>query len=670
MRCSRGLSIPFGATRHKNGINFSIHCKEAQRISLCLFDEYEPNRPFEKILLDAKKNKSGSIWHIWVEGLPENFAYAYEITPINNENHNYLILDPYAKSVVSDAKWHQSSRKKFKYHPLGKFFSDTFDWENDVPPNIPKNELIIYEMHVRGFTNHPSSNVKNPGTFKGMIEKIPYLKDLGINAVELLPIQEFCEEDVIHTNPNTRKKLHNYFGYSTANFFSPMNRYASESKQNKCAYELKSLIKELHKNKIEVILDIVFNHTNEGNGNGPTISFKGLDPHAYYLINSENQYLNYSGCGNTFNCNHPIARELIFNALRYWVSEYHVDGFRFDLAAVFNRNKHGNPIDQSPLVEFLSHDPVLSHIKLIAEPWDAAGLHELGKFAACDYRWSEWNGKYQNTVRAFIKGSSNMKQSFAGAISGSHDIFQISPYSSINYIVSHDGFSLADVVSYNEKHNLENGENNNDGTNNNESWNCGHEGPTTNKKILHLRTKQMKNLLMALMLSQGIPMICMGDEYAHTKNGNNNSWCQDTELNWFLWEELSKNANFHRFYKGLIWFRKKCHLLKFENFITDKEIKWHGLKIDQPEWDNDNKLIAFSLHEPSGEAGLYTAFNASHLNQTFEVPALPESMFWRWVVNTNNNPPKDFYEDHKVERLNGAEVHLAPYSACLLQTKR
>jgi len=390
-------------------------------------------------------HKNGTLWHAFIQDPPETFGYAYHIKRNSSKSLLENIVDPYAKWILSDHKWHASSRKKNTYQPIGKVFRDRFDWENDQSPNIAKKDLVIYEMHVRGFTAHASSKVNTPGTFKGVIEKIPHLIELGINAVELMPIQEFNEEEAININPQTQQKLHNYFGYSTVNFFSPMNRYATDSRM--AAQELKVLVKELHRNKIEVILDIVFNHTFEGNENGPIVTFKALDAPAYYLINSENKFLNYSGCGNTFNCNHPYAREFIISVLRYWVIEYHIDGFRFDLAAIFNRGKEGSPIENAPLMELLSSDPVLSSKKLIAEPWDGNGLYQLGKFAATDEVWLEWNASFQNSVRHFIKGSSNYKKSFAEALSGSSDIFKTSPSCSINYVTSHDGFTLIDPLS-------------------------------------------------------------------------------------------------------------------------------------------------------------------------------------------------------------------------------
>jgi isoamylase len=661
MQTEKGFIFPYGANVFPGGVNFSLYAKEADSIALCLFRENDPAAPFEKIELIRTED----IWHIFVKDLPVPFAYAYEV---KRKGEMHLVLDPYAKSVLSDPKWHDDARKEYTYRPLGKVIQDTFDWEGDNFLRIPKKDLIIYEMHVRGFTCHSSSKVPQPGTFKGIIDKIPYFRELGVNALELMPIQEFCEEDVIQINPENQKKLHNYFGYSTVNFFSLMNRYSSESEGNKASVEFKTLVKELHKNGIEVILDIVFNHTQEGNEKGPVLSFKALDPVAYYMINGQGQYFNYSGCGNTFNCNHPITMELIIQALRYWVLEYHIDGFRFDLAAVFSRGSDGSVLDKAPLLEFISFDPVLSSIKLIAEPWDAGGLYQVGRFASKGSRWSDWNGKYQQNVRSFIKGDHNQKGPFAKAISGSIDVFPNSPFSSINYVVAHDGFTLADLVSYNEKHNLGNGDDNNDGMNQNDSWNCGFEGTTTKKQVLNLRMRQMKNFHLCLMLSQGIPMLFMGDEYCHTRQGNNNPWCQDNERNWFLWEKLEENKGFYNFYKFLIHFRKNNPLLHVENHWTEKEIKWHGINPDQPEWEKDNKFLAFTLHYPNGAIAFYAAFNASHVYQSPVIPNPGEGKRWQWIVNTKNSPPDDYFEESKQAVLTENTYRMNPYSSILLKT--
>lgn len=659
MKIAKGRLFPFGASYLENGMNFALYAKEAQTVALCLFQQKEDEQPSEKFDM----HRTGDIWHIFVQDLHSSFAYGYEV---KKKDKTHLILDPYAKCILSGAEWQKKSRKESNYRPLGKVVLHHFDWENDQPPNIPKNELIIYEMHVRGFTRHPSSKVQFPATFRGMVEKIPHLLDLGINAVELMPIQEFCEEDLILSHPDTDEKLHNYFGYATINFFSPMNRYASQSFEDGALVEFKTLVKELHKNGIEVILDVTFNHTMEGNEQGPILSYKGLDPKAYYILNDKNQYMNFSGCGNTFNCNHPVTMELIIQALRHWVIEYHVDGFRFDLASVFNRGRDGTPLESSPLMQCLSEDPVLSAIKLIAEPWDPGGLYQIGKFASFGPRWSEWNGDYQKSVRKFIKGNPNSKSLFANALTGSANHYPFNPFSGVNYITAHDGFTLADLVSYNSKHNLANGENNNDGTNDNESWNCGYEGETENKKVLNLRQRQMRNFHLTLMLSHGIPMLLMGDEYGHTKKGNNNPWCQDNELNWFLWDQIEKSRDFNRFFKLMIAFRKKHPLLKNERHWTDQEMRWHGINPEQPDWEKENHFIAFSLHDPTGHSALYAAFNASQIYQNVVIPPPNENKNWLCVVNTKNKPPFDFMEEPQPISLNA--MRLAPYSSILLKS--
>lgn len=667
MANKRGVSFPYGATQLKEGINFAVYAKNVSSMSLCLFNENDLNQPFTTISLDPNVNRTGDIWHILITDLPHSFVYGYQVTH-QDTTSSQLLLDPYAKLISSDPVWHAESRQDLSYRPLGKFVLQEFDWEGDRPLNLSKKDLIIYEMHVRGFTAHPSSQTKNPGTFKGIMEKIPYLKEMGFNAVEFMPIQEFCEEDVILSHPKTKKKLHNYFGYSTVNYFSLMNRYASESSDAKAAHEFKTLVKELHKNGIEVILDVVFNHTFEGNEKGPEKSYKGFDPRAYYLINGDNNHLNFSGCGNTFNCNHPVALELIINALRFWVLEYHIDGFRFDLAAVFNRGKDGAPIENAPVLDFISNDPVLSATKLIAEPWDAAGLYQLGKFASFSSHWSEWNGKYQSAVRNFIKGTPQQKNIFAGALCGSHEIFAQSPYSSVNFVTAHDGFCLHDLVSYNHKHNEANGEDNKDGNNDNNSWNCDCEGPSHNKKVLQLRKKQMRNFHFALMISQGIPMLLMGDEYGHTKQGNNNPWCQDNELNWFLWDQIDKEKEFFHFFKNLIHFRKNNPLLRPETFLDEKKIKWHGHQPNQPNWEADDRLVAFTLHNEDESPEFYVAFNALQKHQKITVPSLNSGRAWRWVINTNNASPNDFYTEENVQILKDQSFNIPAYSSMMLRS--
>lgn len=671
LKLSSGKPIPFGTSLTLEGINFSVYVKSAKAVSLCIFDETNLMSPSQEIHLDPSINRTGNVWHICVQGLRENPIYAYRLIPTTGLNIQYLLLDPYAKLVESTRKkWgREQNETDPAYLPLGQVITDdAFDWEGDRPPRIPRQDLIIYEMHVRGFTNDPSSNVKNPGTYLGMIEKIPYLKELGINAVELMPIFEFNENEVVRNNPETNELLYNYWGYSQTNFFSPMRRYASQTDGINPVKEFKMLVKELHKNGIEVILDVVYNHTNEGDHKGPIYSFKGFDSHAYYMIDHQGNYMDFSGCGNTVNANYPITRELILDSLRYWVSEMHVDGFRFDLASILTRAPSGAPLSHPPLIDAITKDPILADTKLIAEAWDVGGLYQVGEFVPGSKRWAEWNGRYRDVTRRFIKGTPKVKTAFTTALCGSQDLYGKgrSPLCSINFITSHDGFTLADLVSYNEKHNIENGEDNRDGLNENDSWNCGVEGDTNNQKILALRSRQVRNFHLALMFSQGVPLLYMGDEYAHSRDGNNNAWCQDNALNWFQWGLLEERQGFHRYYRSLIHFRHSCPLLKRVNFLTDQDISWHGNMPFQPHWEVDNKLIAFTLNGKDETVELYVAFNAGETPQTVSIPPLPYGKKWVWMVNTANPSPDDYYDEENRPPLATNTFRLISYSAIVL----
>lgn len=668
IQVSSGSPYPFGATEFQKGVNFAIYVKEAEKVSLCLFNENQNQTPFKEIELDPLTQKTGEVWHALVEGLPPYCLYAYRVQLKNDKEKSHVLLDPYAKGVASHSGWGALYALNESYRPLGKVIPHYFDWEDDQFPRVPNKDLVIYEMHIRGFTQDPSSEVQHPGTFLGVIEKIPYLKSLGVNALEILPLFEFNECENLFKNPLTQQRLFNYFGYSTVNFFSPMNRYASQNIQDNTLNEFRSMVKALHKNGIEVILDVVFNHTFEGNQLGPTLSFRGLDPRAYYMMDDQGNYLNFSGCGNTMNCNHPVTRQLILDSLRYWVTEMHVDGFRFDLASILTRAENGAPLPNAPLVEAISKDPILAGTKLIAEAWDAGGLYQVGGFYP-GTRWSEWNGKYRDVVRCFIKGTADHKTAFATALSGSQDMYgwRGSPCCSVNFITAHDGFSLADLVTYNQKHNLDNGEDNRDGFDYNDSWNCGIEGHSSNKKIVFLRERQIRNFTLALLLSQGIPMISMGDEYAHTRHGNNNTWCQDNELNWFLWSHLESRPGFLRFFRSLIAFRKSEPLLGRDVFLSDADVSWHGVMPNQPEWEKDNRLVAFSLNLPDQGPQLYAAFNASHAPLTINLPPLPKRQAWYWVVNTHNPPPEDFFEPEQRKKLEVGTIRIPAYSAYLLK---
>lgn len=664
-----GSPFPLGLSHKGQGMNFSVVSASAKEITLSLFNR-DTREQVAAIPLSPLTNKTGNIWHILITQLPTiPLAYAFQLSPPFKKFTGYL-LDPYAKNLATPHVWGQHisfGAQENSYHPLGDLLpAPAFDWGGDAPPGIPLNQLLIYEMHVRGFTQHSSSRVKHPGTFLGIIEKIPYLLDLGINAVELLPIHEFNENEYQHSHPQNKKWMFNYWGYSTVNFFTPMNRYASSDEPGAACREFKMMVRELHRHGIEVILDVVFNHTAEGNETGPVLSFKGFDNAVYYIL-ANGKYFNSSGCGNTVNANHPVVASLIIDALRYWVLEMHVDGFRFDLASAMMRGTHGEPLLLSPIIQAITYDPVLANVKLIAEPWDI-GLYQVGSFAPETKRWSEWNGKYRDAMRRFIKGVPGTSGEFAMRLCGSEDLYKMrGPQSSINFITAHDGFTLADLVSYNSKHNLENGEHNQDGTNDNESWNCGEEGPATNPKTAKLRAQQMRNLHLALMLSQGVPMLLMADEYGHTKKGNNNTWCQDNELNWFLWDQLAGKEAFYRFYTLLIKFRKEhMRLFARSSFLQPKDIDWHGCQPFRPEW-NKHGFVAFTLKDPVENRNLYAAFNAQNHSASVRLPPPPPAKQWRWVVNTSNPPPLDIYENHEGPLVKDDACTLPAFSAILLE---
>lgn len=670
-----GHPLPLGSTFEAHGINFSLISKEASAVTLILYSD--KNKLLSEVPLNPEVNKTGDVWHIFIEIDPSKpLIYGYKIDgPIDQslKHHGFdstkVLLDPYAKAVVSSNHWGiHCTGHKTPYTPLSLAIPPSdYDWGGDQRPLIQDKDLIIYEMHVRGFTQHPSSHTQNPGSFKGVIEKIPHLVDLGINAVELLPIQEFNECEYQTTHSHFHKKLFQYWGYSTVNFFAPMNRYAASEELGAAIKEFKDMVKAFHKNGIKVILDVVFNHTNEGNENGPIVCFKGIDSYIYYMIDPEGKFMNYTGCGNTFNTNHPIVMQFIIDVLRYWVHEMHVDGFRFDLASIFYRAPNGEPLAYAPIVEAISNDPLLSNSILIAEPWDAAGLYQVGGFYPSKLRWSEWNARYRDTIRQFIKGTPSKKGEFASKLSGSQDIYSSrSTYSSVNFVISHDGFSLYDLVSYNQKHNFPNGENNKDGTSENDSWNCGVEGISHDHKILDLRERQIRNFHLALMISQGIPMLLMGDEYAHSKKGNNNTWCQDNELNWFLWNQLETRLPFYRFYKKMIAFRKEHPILHQGHFLNHENITWVGANGQEVNWDEDTQFLAFILFDKEKQKCLYCAFNAQNIPREIEIPSLENGQQWKLIVNTSNPSPEDFYEVGQEPLVEQKPFHMLPYSAILL----
>ncbi|THU47262.1 hypothetical protein C4D60_Mb09t13650 [Musa balbisiana] len=684
LKYSPGMAFPLGASEAENGINFAIFSRHASCVTLCLsiFGREKSQEICDgmvEIALDPEKNKTGDVWHICVEGLSRSgILYGYRIDgPQEREqghgfDNSIVLLDPYAKLVFGRKWFGDVANKMSKFLGTYDFESMPFDWGPDYKlPNIPETDLVIYEMNVRAFTADESSGLDPEvrGSYLGVIEKIPHLLELGINAVELLPVFEFDELE-FQRYPNPRDHMINTWGYSTLNFFAPMSRYASAGGGPLVAsHEFKQMVKALHNAGIEVILDVVYNHTNEANDRHPyTSSFRGIDNKVYYMLDLDNgaKYLNFSGCGNTLNCNHPVVMELILDSLRHWVNEYHVDGFRFDLASILCRGTDGSPLNSPPLVKAIAKDAVLSRCKIIAEPWDCGGLYLVGNFPNWD-RWAEWNGKYRDDIRRFMKGDCGMKGTFATRISGSADLYQVNkrkPYHSINFVIAHDGFTLCDLVSYNFKHNDANGEGGKDGSNDNFSWNCGVEGETDDVDVIGLRSRQMKNFHLALMISQGTPMMLMGDEYGHTRNGNNNSYGHDTSINHFQWKQLEERRGGHfRFFCEMIKFRCKHPMLRRDRFLTKSDVAWH-----EDNWSNhESKFLAFTLHDDQFGGDIYLAFNAHDYYVKAAVPSPPHKKRWHRVVDTNLESPKDFVLEGVP--FSDTSYNIASYSAVLLEAK-
>lgn len=678
-----GQAFPFGVSQVENGINFAIFSQHATAVTLCLSLPHRGKSErtdggMIEVALDPKVNKTGDIWHICIEDLPrDDVLYGYRIDGPRDwrQGHRFdssiMLIDPYAKLVEGRRFFGDASRKLSKFYGTYDFDSLPFDWGDDYkPPNIPEKDLVIYEMNVRAFTVDKSSGLDPSirGSYLGVIEKIPHLLELGVNAVELLPVFEFDEFE-FQRRPNPRDHMINTWGYSTINFFAPMNRYASRGGgPRNASREFKEMVKALHGAGIEVILDVVFNHTNEADDKNPfTTSFRGIDNKVYYMVDLSNngQLLNFSGCGNTLNCNHPVVMELILDSLRHWVIEYHVDGFRFDLASVLCRGTDGSPLDAPPIIRAIAKDSILSRCKIIAEPWDCGGLYLVGNFPNWD-RWAEWNGKYRDDIRKFIKGDSGMKGSFATRVAGSADLYRANkrkPCHSVNFVIAHDGFTLRDLVSYNFKHNDANGEGGNDGCNDNFSWNCGFEGETDDHNIKALRFRQMKNFHLALMISQGTPMMLMGDEYGHTRYGNNNSYGHDTSINNFQWGLLDAEKSSHfRFFSEVIKFRQTHGVFTHDNFLSENDVTWH-----ENNWENhESKFLAFTLHDQNG-GDIYLAFNAHDYIVKVSIPPPPPKRRWLRVVDTNFESPDDFVPQG-LPRI-GSTYNVAPHSSILLEAK-
>jgi isoamylase len=657
-----GRLLPFGASTVPGGVNFSVYSNNATDLTLVLFRRGEPDPIAELPFPPAFR--IGGVYAMTIFGLDaETTEYGYRVAGPAHGNHRFdpsaLVLDPYARLVTGREEWGVPGRRAGN-HPYrcGIGYED-FDWEDDRPLNIPPEDLVVYEMHVRGFTRHPSSGVRHPGTFAGLAEKIPYLRELGVNCVELMPVFEFDELDNARSDPATGNRLYNYWGYSTVAFFAPKAAYAATGVHGMQADEFKNMVKLFHRSGIEVILDVVFNHTAEGNELGPTISFRGLDNSIYYMLTPEGFYYNYSGTGNTLNCNHPVVRGFILDCLRYWTAEYHIDGFRFDLAAILGRSPDGSVLSNPPVLESLAHDPVLRDCKLIAEAWDAAGLYQVGSFP--DYlRWSEWNGRYRDTVRRFIKGDHGTAGDFATRLAGSADLYgRRGATASVNLVTAHDGFTLADLVSYNFKHNEANGEDNRDGDNGNNSWNCGYEGPAGDQDVLALRARQMRNALLILLCSRGIPMLLAGDEAGRSQQGNNNAYCQDNLLSWFDWSLTERNADLVRFVRCAVAFRRAHPALRQagESAVRSLDagagadrwfpmLTWHGTRAWNADWSAHNRLVAAMFYHVDGGRHdcVYIAANSYWKPLTVQPPSLPGGALWHLFADTRAAAPEDVSE--------------------------
>ena len=587
-----GFFLDFGATVIPGGVNFTIQSHKATSCELLLFHR-EAEEPFA-VLPFPDNYRIGFCYSMIVFGLDiEEFEYAYRLDGPYDEkkglrfDRTKILLDPYARAVTGQSHWGHKNNPQHGYR--ARVVHSNFDWGQQRHTSIPMEDLIIYELHVRGYTKDASSGVKHPGTFDGLKEKIPYLKELGVNAVELMPVFEFDEmRDARLIDENL---LLDFWGYNPVSFFAPNTSYSSSKEYNREGMELKSLIKELHDQNMEVILDVVFNHTAEGNEFGPSFSFKGFDNQIYYMLTPDGHYYNFSGCGNTLNCNHPVVQNMILDCLRYWVIEYRVDGFRFDLASILGRNEDGTPLHQPPLLRSLAFDSILGNVKLIAEAWDAGGLYQVGSFPSWK-RWAEWNGRYRDDMRRFLKGDDFLSQAAARRITGSPDLYDPvfrGRNASVNFLTCHDGFTLYDLYSYNEKHNEANGWGNTDGADDNNSWNCGVEGDTTDPSVLALRRKMMMNACAVLMCSRGTPMFLAGDEFADTRYGNNNPYCQDNLISWLDWSLLEKNRALYEFFRYMIHFRKAHACIRKDlepSYLGFPSMSLHGLtpwKPDLPE---------------------------------------------------------------------------------------
>jgi len=634
-----GRSTPLGATVGEGGTNFSLYSRTASHVDLLLFDRAEDEKPARTVALDPLANRRYHYWHVFLPGAQPGQIYGYRVSGPRSPETRFdparVLLDPYGREVVSP----EGAMKSVVADPTA------YDWEGDAPLNLPSSQTIIYEMHVRGFTRHPSSGVREGvrGTYAGLVEKIPYLKALGITAIELLPVFQFdvraCPEGLV-----------NYWGYQPVSFFAPHRQYSSRAEPLAPTDEFRDMVKALHRAGIEVILDVVFNHTAEAGEGGPTYSFRGIDNPTYYILEEGGaRYADYSGCGNTLNANHPVVRRMITDSLRYWVTEMHVDGFRFDLASILSRDSDGRVLPNPPVLWDIETDPALAGTKLFAEAWDAAGLYQVGSFVGD--AWKEWNGRFRDDCRDFFRGAPGSLARFADRLVGSPEVYghkEREAEQSVNFVTCHDGFTLNDLVSYDRKHNEANGEDNRDGADDNRSWNHGIEGPSDDPAVEALRTRQVKNYLTATMLSLGVPMILMGDEVRRTQGGNNNAYCHDDASNWLDWALLEKHADVHRFVT-LLTARRQLRDTKHEHrrtsltrWIAEAAKAWHGVELGRPDWGEHSHAVALTLEVRAEGMLVHLILNAHWEPLEFQLPPAPG--LWRRWVDTALRPPEDIVD--------------------------
>jgi isoamylase len=676
---SRGVSYPLGATLIPGGVNFSVFSRRGTAVELLLFDRVDDATPSHVIELHPRRHRTYHYWHAFVPGIAPGQCYGYRVHGPHDPARGLrfdpekLLLDPYARCVARPKHRSREAARQRGNNIASAFKSvvvdpSTYDWEGDTAPRTPFARTVLYEMHVGGFTRHPSSLVPRArrGTYAGVIDKIPYLQDLGVTAVELLPVYAFDEQAA-------PPGVINYWGYQPVSFFAPHGAFCSRPDPLAALDEFRDMVKAFHRAGLEVILDVVYNHTAEGREDGPTYSFRGLGNDTYYILDEDkSSYADFSGCGNTLNANNPIVRRMILDSLRHWVSEMHVDGFRFDLASILSRDEQGHPMAAPPLIWDIESDPVLANVKLIAEAWDAAGLYQVGSFAGDS--WTEWNGRFRDDVRAFLKGESGTVRAMASRLTGSPDIYarqDREPERTINFVTCHDGFTLNDLVSYNGKHNEANGEANRDGADANLSWNCGEEGPTSDPEVERLRNRQVKNFLALTLLGIGTPMLLMGDEARRTQRGNNNAYCHDDETVWFDWDLLAKHGDVHRFTKALIALRvnralsdKRFHMTLTE--LLRHPLEWHGVALNSPDWGHNSHSLAATVHMPGERVLLHLIVNAYWEPLAFEIPRANGVGHWRRIIDTFLDSPEDICEWASAPTVKDTRYLVQPRSVVLL----